>query len=467
MSKKLQLSIPKPCHENWDNMTPVQQGKFCGSCQKQVVDFSNMSDRQVAEFFKKPSTGSVCGRFMTEQLDRNIEIPKKRIPWLKYFFQFAIPAFLVSIKGSAQKTQGTVAFVRPAKDTTKIPKYTPLMGKVSRPVCTPLMGDVLYVPEKITKLNGAIQLKVVDEKGNAISYASIETGVIGKGGATDKNGLFKLDMSLLNINGEIFVSSAGYERKEVPVKSISNAGETVTIVLQEKGWLNKLVTTTSCVLRHTVTLGMISRVDPSQLIDKNVINGIVVDEQGKAIPYASVVIKGAKTGIMTNANGSFSITPGAGWTDITLVGSSAGFDVTELSVRKKNTSDSVIIQLKPAIFVGGVVVVSRKPAKKEIKNVPLMPAIIDDKHTAAFKVFPNPVESGSNMNIEIKKLEEGYYDLQLLDLSGQPVHQQEIWIDTEARLLNIDVPHVAAGSYFLTLTNKKSSKKITGKIIIQ
>ena len=96
MSKKLQLSIPTPCHEDWDDMTPVQQarpddpfgrGKFCGSCQKQVVDFSNMSDRQVAEFFKKPSTGSVCGRFMTDQLDRSIEIPKKRIPWLKYFFQ--------------------------------------------------------------------------------------------------------------------------------------------------------------------------------------------------------------------------------------------------------------------------------------------------------------------------------------------------------------------------------------------
>jgi hypothetical protein len=62
-----------------------------------------MSDRQVAEFFKKPSTGSVCGRFMTDQLERDIEIPKKRIPWLKYFFQFAIPAFLVSIRASRKK----------------------------------------------------------------------------------------------------------------------------------------------------------------------------------------------------------------------------------------------------------------------------------------------------------------------------------------------------------------------------
>ncbi len=48
MSKKLQLTIAEPCHENWENMSPVDKGKFCGSCQKQVVVFSDMSDRQVA-----------------------------------------------------------------------------------------------------------------------------------------------------------------------------------------------------------------------------------------------------------------------------------------------------------------------------------------------------------------------------------------------------------------------------------
>src|SRR5690349_7497340 len=103
MAKQLQLTIPEPCHEGWENITPSEKGRFCDSCQKQVVDFSEMSDRQIAEFFKKPSTGSVCGRFMTDQLEREIEIPCKRIPWIRYFFQFALPAFLLSIKASAQK----------------------------------------------------------------------------------------------------------------------------------------------------------------------------------------------------------------------------------------------------------------------------------------------------------------------------------------------------------------------------
>jgi hypothetical protein len=102
MSKKLQLHVAEPCHENWDNMSPSEKGRFCDACQKQVVDFSGMSDREIAQFFKKPSTGSVCGRFMNDQLDRNIVPEKKRLPWIKYFFQFVFPAFVISKQAYTQ-----------------------------------------------------------------------------------------------------------------------------------------------------------------------------------------------------------------------------------------------------------------------------------------------------------------------------------------------------------------------------
>lgn len=103
MSKKLQLHIADPCHENWENMSPVEQGRFCDACQKQVVDFSLMSDREIVQFFKRPSTGSVCGRFMNDQLDRDMVMEKKRLPWIKYFFQFALPAFLLGKEAQAQR----------------------------------------------------------------------------------------------------------------------------------------------------------------------------------------------------------------------------------------------------------------------------------------------------------------------------------------------------------------------------
>jgi len=63
----MKIDIKEPCHENWEAMTPNQQGAFCGSCQKYVVDFSKMSIQGIKNFFSK-SQGKVCGRFEETQL---------------------------------------------------------------------------------------------------------------------------------------------------------------------------------------------------------------------------------------------------------------------------------------------------------------------------------------------------------------------------------------------------------------
>src|SRR5213594_668601 len=123
MAKKLQLQITSPCHENWNNMAQVEKGRFCASCKKKVIDFSYMSDREMALFFKK-STGSVCGRFFENQLNRDIDVPKKRIPWIKYFVQFALPAFLVSC---GARMQGKIKINNPEREVlnkTNFPTLT-------------------------------------------------------------------------------------------------------------------------------------------------------------------------------------------------------------------------------------------------------------------------------------------------------------------------------------------------------
>lgn len=101
MAKYLQIQIPKGCEESWDAMQQQQHGKFCNSCQNTVIDFIRMTDEQLVQFFKKRKD-NVCGRFTSDQLNTDIPIPAKRIPWLKYFFQITIPAFLFSSKIMAQ-----------------------------------------------------------------------------------------------------------------------------------------------------------------------------------------------------------------------------------------------------------------------------------------------------------------------------------------------------------------------------
>jgi hypothetical protein len=51
-------------------MTPQEQGRFCGQCEKMVVDFSQMNDQEIVDQIKKASRG-LCGRFYEDQLMRN------------------------------------------------------------------------------------------------------------------------------------------------------------------------------------------------------------------------------------------------------------------------------------------------------------------------------------------------------------------------------------------------------------
>jgi hypothetical protein len=351
MSKQIQLTIADPCHENWDNMTPAEKGRFCASCQKQVIDFTNMSDSQLAAFFKKPSEGSVCGRFYNDQLDRNIEIPKKRIPWVKYFFQFALPAFLLSMKATAQ-------------------------------------GKIIVKKTSTTKTHVAFQ------------------------------------MMGFTVSKESSIS---------PVKEV-------------------------------------------------LIRGKIVDNNNSAVPFASIMIKGRGFGITADSNGVFSIKKIVSEMDMILEASSVGYVTKEIAINKEiDLTKDVVVQLDRRVMekvmvvsqasmgtfrLGGVVggVCIRRTEEPVNKTPVIKPP---EETPSMIKVYPNPVASGININVGCQKLKEGYYTIQLMNQSGQQIFNKQTWIDTDAQVLNVDIPVVTAGVYFLKLRNKETNKNFTEKIIIE
>ncbi|WP_288458801.1 TonB-dependent receptor plug domain-containing protein [uncultured Chryseobacterium sp.] len=68
----MKITIPKPCHENWELMTPEDKGRFCEVCSKTVRDFTNASDEEIINVFSTTSE-NICGNFNESQLDRDLQ----------------------------------------------------------------------------------------------------------------------------------------------------------------------------------------------------------------------------------------------------------------------------------------------------------------------------------------------------------------------------------------------------------
>ncbi len=101
------VTIPKPCSENWEQMTPAEQGRFCSSCQRTIIDFTTFTDKELSQFLAG-NKGKVCGMFQTAQLDRQLIAPvpaAMRSTWTK---RIAATLFLFNTAFSA-------ASARPAR----------------------------------------------------------------------------------------------------------------------------------------------------------------------------------------------------------------------------------------------------------------------------------------------------------------------------------------------------------------
>ncbi len=199
MPKYLQISIPAPCHENWDSMTHAERGRYCNSCQKTVIDFSSMTDEQLLDFFKE-NKKDVCGRFYDHQLKNPIPVPVRKIPWLTYFFKITIPAFLFMAKAAAQEViKPRIEMVQPGADNKDNAEELPIT-----------------VTGSVTNFSGI-----------PVPFASVIIPGTNIGVAADELGRFKI--RLMPAHRVLEISSVGYYTLQYAVKGPGD----ISIVLRQ------------------------------------------------------------------------------------------------------------------------------------------------------------------------------------------------------------------------------------------
>ena len=80
MKNQIHLNIKTPCSEDFNQFSSTAKGGFCGSCQKEVIDFTTMNAQEISAFFKDKSFNNTCGRFKSNQLKAyNQQAPKSSI----------------------------------------------------------------------------------------------------------------------------------------------------------------------------------------------------------------------------------------------------------------------------------------------------------------------------------------------------------------------------------------------------
>jgi len=157
MPEKTQLFIADPCHEQWGDMQPDTGGRFCGSCRKTVVDFTMMSDQEVLAWLSGAGK-SVCGRFMEDQLNRDLSPvkPPKRNRWAVW--QFLLTGLLLASEVSAQDKAPDPPVIR-----------TNTLPDTDKPI---VLGGIRSVQP--THLPGRIKLQIVDSStGEPVPGATI------------------------------------------------------------------------------------------------------------------------------------------------------------------------------------------------------------------------------------------------------------------------------------------------------
>ncbi len=228
MKKDFALSIKSPCSENWNHFERTSNGGFCHSCNKNVVDFTKMSEREIIRYFKnKPS--NTCGRFHPDQLKIYSQKSLLTISpgWKLIHTGFLSLTLLLLNKQVDAKTissKPTIEIVEPAnptieKNSTIQDDEITIKGVVKDEYEEPLPGVSIYLKGKntgtVSDLNGRFELTGKIKEGDIVAFSFI--GFITEEYKVPKNTPENIEIPMMtlymDIMGEVQIDGPYNEKK--------------------------------------------------------------------------------------------------------------------------------------------------------------------------------------------------------------------------------------------------------------
>jgi hypothetical protein len=186
--------------ENWDNMTPNEQGRHCTSCNKTVVDFSLFSDRQIIEFFSK-ATDRICGSYNPLQVGREIRYSE---PQNHFLYRLLFGTIITTSVGCSDNSNYNMA----NKSLTE--QYIPIQASLGNDTrnketeSLPGTDSIHYVEGKIYWEGSTTGIQGV----NVSIFSKIDSKLWVKA-ITNKDGYFKAKISEKSLMRSLVLTAQG------------------------------------------------------------------------------------------------------------------------------------------------------------------------------------------------------------------------------------------------------------------
>ena len=209
---KYKLQIENPCQENWQDMIPKGRGRFCDSCDKTVIDFTQSCNQEIFRFLQNKK-GNTCGRFNEDQMNRFFEAYQNH-PWvLPVAGSISLLSMLFAQEISKAQNSETV------RKVSKVELVEFTLDKVV------LSSDDTIVETNIY-LNGVVK----DINQEPMPYCNVmlyNDSVLVNGLHTDFDGRFRFEIPQNMYNDSLrftvsFVGYSHYEQIFIPEQQLPN-----------------------------------------------------------------------------------------------------------------------------------------------------------------------------------------------------------------------------------------------------
>ncbi|APQ17910.1 carboxypeptidase-like regulatory domain-containing protein [Maribacter hydrothermalis] len=209
MISTITIAVKNPCKEKFTNFSKTQKGGFCMSCQKEVIDFTKVSDEELVRQLLSKNEKS-CGMFKASQLktyETNYTDTMNKSILTKGIGIMSMS--LLALCATEVKGQET-ASIESAVEVVSFQHQN-------------ILGKVAVLQEKYT-LSGTI----VDEANEPLPGVNVVLKGTAIGTQTDFDGKFEFPQQL-EANNILVFSYIGYETKTYKVEASENTNIDINI----------------------------------------------------------------------------------------------------------------------------------------------------------------------------------------------------------------------------------------------